>query len=122
TRANLVERPPHAEADARGIEQPGDGVGRRGESAARPQPWRADALDRDPGFVGRCPRQRPSFETDEVDVESLGAERMRVVPHAGAASEISECDDDGSHSGRIVTGWRSHSTRDLYGSKTVRGG
>ena len=48
-------------------------------------------------------RQRRSFEADEIDVDALRGQRMGVVPHAGAAAQISEGDDGGSHA-EIVGG------------------
>jgi hypothetical protein len=54
-------------------------------------------LDGDARLVGNLARQRRAFEADEVDIDAVRGQRLRVVPHAGAASEISECDDDGSH-------------------------
>jgi hypothetical protein len=51
----------------------------------------------DSRLVGDRTRQRRSFETDEVDVDALRGQRVRVVLHAGASAQISECDDGGSH-------------------------
>ena len=41
--------------------------------------------------------QRRPLEADEIDVDAIGRQRLRVVPHAGAASQISERNDGGSH-------------------------
>jgi hypothetical protein len=54
-------------------------------------------VDGNPRLVSNGARQRRAFEADEVDIDAVRGQRLRVVPHAGAASEISECDDDGSH-------------------------
>ena len=98
--AQRPQRAPQPEADAQGVEQAGDGVRGSRQLAADLQPRRLQAMDRDPRLVGNLARQRRPFEPDEVDVDAVGRQRMGVVPHAGAASQISEADDGGSHSGK----------------------
>ena len=82
---------------ARGIEKAGDSIGRSGEAAADLQAQGRDSMDGDSRLRGNRPRQGGAFEADEVHVNPVGSERQRVVPHTGAASEISEGDDGGSH-------------------------
>ena len=57
---------------------------------------------RDPRIAGDRLRQRRPFEADEVDVHARRGERVRVVQHAGAPSQVSERDNGGSHAGTIV--------------------
>jgi len=47
--------------------------------------------------------QRGAVEADEVDVRAIGRQRMRVILHAGASSQVSQRNDDGSHSGIVLT-------------------
>jgi hypothetical protein len=57
-----------------------------------------------------APGQRRAFEADEIDVDAVGYQRMRVVLHAGASTQISERNDGGSHSGKYGLGeWREYS-------------
>jgi hypothetical protein len=42
-------------------------------------------------------RQLGAFEPDEIDIDAVRGERLRVVPHTGAAAQIAEGNDDGSH-------------------------
>jgi hypothetical protein len=54
-------------------------------------------VDANARIVGDAPRQRRAFVADEINRDSRRSERLRVVLHAGAASEIGQRDDDGSH-------------------------
>ena len=51
------------------------------------------------GFSVIAAGQRRTVEADEINVDAVRRQRLRVVLHAGAASQISEGDDDGSHDG-----------------------
>src|SRR6266849_1044684 len=61
-------------------------------------------MDGDLRRLSDCARNQRALETDEIDVNSSGGERLRVVLHTGAASEISKGDDGGSHVGLIARG------------------
>src|SRR5260221_1341532 len=61
-------------------------------------------MDFDPRLVSNRARKRRSLETDEVDVQAVRRQRMRVILHAGASTQISEGNDSGSHSG--IGGWK----------------
>ena len=50
-----------------------------------------------PGQLLHEHEERCAFEADKVDVHAAGRQRVRVIPHAGAASQISKADDGGSH-------------------------
>ena len=63
-------------------------------------------MNADARLVSNIPRERGALEADEIDVDPIGRQRVRVVPHAGAASQVSECDDDGSHVGKSGGGFR----------------
>ena len=43
--------------------------------------------------------ERRAFEADQVNVDAVRRQSLGVIPHTGAASQISEGDDDGSHDG-----------------------
>ena len=76
-----------------------------------PQHRRREPVHGD-AFVARdCPPERRAFETHQVHVDAVRRQRLGVVPHTGAASQVSERDDDGSHDG-IPGGEREHCTRD----------
>ena len=97
-RAQPPQRAPEAEADPRGVEQAGDRVAGSGQLArGSAAVARFEPVDGNPRLVGDRARQRRAFEPDEVDVDAVRRQRLRVVPHAGAASQISEGNDGGSH-------------------------
>src|SRR5439155_2394806 len=73
-------------------------------AAAAAQNRGCEAMDGDPRMVGDRARQRCAFEADEIDVDALRGERVGVILHAGAASEISKNDDCGSHVGVAAGG------------------
>ncbi len=100
----LSQRAPEPEADARGVEEAGDCVARTAEIAAHRQSRRVDAVNRDPRVGRDRLRQRHPLETDEVDVDAIRRERLRVIAHAGASAQISENDDGSSHSGMAARG------------------
>jgi hypothetical protein len=49
--------------------------------------------------AGHGERYRRAFEANQIDIDAVGRQCAGVIPHPCGASEISECDDDGSHVG-----------------------
>jgi hypothetical protein len=85
----LAQHPPEAKAQARRIEQASNRVARTGEDAAQPEGGWIQAVYPDPRVVGDRLGDGRSLEADQVDVEIVRRQRLRVVPHACTASEIS---------------------------------
>ena len=54
-------------------------------------------------IVGDALGQRRAFEADEIDVDAVRHQRVRVVLHAGTSPQISERNNGGSHSGNMVS-------------------
>ena len=102
------QRPPQAEAQAHRIEQAGDRVTRSVQAAADPQPRALQPMDGNARIVGNALGQRRPFEADEIDVDAVRHQRVRVVLHAGASPQISERNNGGSHSGNGLEGWREY--------------
>ena len=78
-------------------------VGEAGDAFVQPERRRDDSMHADPRLVGDRARKRRALEADQIDIDAVGRERMRVVLHAGASSQISERDDGGSHVAGIVS-------------------
>ena len=91
------QRRPQPEADARRVDE----RDRRVAQARRavPQHRRREPVHGDVRVFRNCPRQRRTFEADQVNVDAVRRQSLGVVLHTGAASQISEGDDDGSHDG-----------------------
>ena len=45
-------------------------------------------------------RQRSAVVADQIDIDTRGRKRLRVVLHAGASPKIRKRNDDGSHRGK----------------------
>src|SRR6185295_8744195 len=67
-----------------------------------------DSVNGDPRIVRNPLGQRRAFEADEIDVDAVRYQRVRVVLHAGASPQISERNHGGSHSGIWSRGMREY--------------
>src|SRR5436309_203346 len=65
-----------------------------------PERRRRDSMNGDMRVAERVERDRRPFETDEVYVHTNRRQSARVISHAGAPSQISQGNNDGSHVGK----------------------
>ena len=70
---------------------------------AEPELRRRQPVDAD-ARIGEKLGQRRAFMTDHVHVHARGGERVRVILHAGTASQIPDDDDGRAHLRRRTTG------------------
>ena len=92
------QRRPQPETDAARVYQRDRRVAEAGRPVAqhrRRQPVHCDVF-----VVGDRASERRALEADQININAVSRQRLGVVPHTGASSQISEGDDDGSHDGR----------------------